>query len=110
MIYELRIYHINPGKMEDIHNRFSNLTLELFKKHGMNTVDFWEDAEGKNIIYYILEHKDMETRNQSFENFKNDPQWMEGKRLSELNGPIVEKIETIFMNRVPYSPANQRVK
>jgi hypothetical protein len=106
MIYELRIYYINPGKMEDIHKRFSMLTLDLFKKHGMNTVDFWEDAEGKNVIYYILEHKDMETRNQSFDAFQKDPEWIEGRRLSELKGSIVEKIEVSFMNRVPYSPMN----
>lgn len=107
MIYELRIYYIKPGKMEDIHKRFSTLTLDLFKKHGMNTLDFWEDAEGKNVIYYVLEHMDMETREQNFNNFKNDPKWIEGKRLSELNGPIVEKVESIFMSRVPYSPANK---
>ena len=108
MIYELRIYYIKPGKMKDIHNRFSTLTLDLFKKHGMNTVDFWEDAEGENVIYYVLEHKDMKARNESFENFKKDPKWIEGKRISELNGPIVERLQSIFMNRVPYSPANQR--
>jgi hypothetical protein len=105
MIYELRTYYIHPGKMEDIHKRFSTLTLDLFKKYGMNTVDFWEDAEGKNVIYYILEHKDMEARNKSFEAFQKDPQWVEGKKLSELNGPIVEKVESTFMKRVPYSPA-----
>lgn len=109
MIYELRMYHVKPGKMQDVHNRFSTLTLRLFKKYGMNTLDFWEDAEGKDIIYYVLEHKDMETRNQSFMNFKNDSEWIEGKRISELNGPLVEKVESIFMNRVPYSPANKEV-
>ena len=106
MIYELRTYHIHPGKMEAIHKRFSTITLDLFKKHGMNTLDFWEDGEGKNTIYYILEHKDRESRNVSFEAFENDPEWIEGKRLSELNGPIVEKVEVIFMNRLPYSPIN----
>lgn len=108
MIYELRIYHIHPGKMADIHRRFSTLTLRLFEKHGMRTVDFWEDAEGKNIIYYILEHKDMESRNKAFNEFLNDPEWIEGKRLSELNGPIVERIENYFMKRVPYSPVNAK--
>lgn len=108
MIYELRAYYIHPGKMEDIHKRFSTLTLDLFKKYGMNTMDFWEDAEGKNVIYYILEHKDMETRNQSFIDFQDDPKWVEGKRLSELNGPIVDKIDVTFMNRVPYSPVNNK--
>lgn len=106
MIYELRTYHIHPGKMKDIQNRFSTLTLDLFKDHGMNTLDFWEDAEGRNTIYYVLEHKDKESRNANFKAFENDPKWVEGKRLSELNGPIVEKVEIIFMNRVPFSPAN----
>lgn len=108
MLYELRIYYIYPGKMEDIHKRFSTITLDLFKKHGMDTVDFWEDAEGKNVIYYILEHEDMESRNLNFDAFKNDPDWIEAKRLSELSGPIVEKVESTFMNRVPYSPANTK--
>lgn len=110
MIYELRTYYIKPGKLEDIHNRFSKLTIDLFKRHGMNTLDFWEDAEGKNIIYYILEHKDMESREKNFNNFKNDSEWIEGKRLSELNGPLVEKVESIFMKRVPYSPVNVSTK
>ncbi|MHB1654366.1 MAG: NIPSNAP family protein [Desulfitobacteriaceae bacterium] len=108
MLYELRIYHIHPGKLQDIHKRFSTITLDLFKKYRMNTVDFWVDAEGKDTIYYILEHADMAARNKSFEEFQKDPVWVEGKRLSELNGPIVEKVEAIFMNRVPYSPVNNK--
>jgi hypothetical protein len=51
----------------------------------------------------------MEAREQNFNNFKNDPEWIEGKRLSELNGPIVEKVESVFMKRVPYSPVNKIV-
>jgi hypothetical protein len=104
MIYELRIYSIHPERMDAIHKRFSTLTLDLFKKHGMHTVDFWEDASGNLKIYYILEHQDLETRNKNYDAFQNDPAWLEGKKLSEQNGPIVQKVESIFMNRVPYSP------
>ena len=104
MIYELRIYYIHPGKMEDIHKRFSEATLDIFKKHDLRTVDFWEDAEGKNIIYYILEHDDMDARNRNFETFRNDPDWIEAKESSERDGPIVERVENFFMKRVPYSP------
>lgn len=106
MIYELRIYYIHPGKMEDIHNRFQNTTIELFKKHDINVVDFWEDAEGNNKIYYLVEHKDIESRNKNFESFKNDPKWIDAKNKSEIGGLIVEKVENYFMKRVPYSPAN----
>ena len=104
MIYELRIYHIHDGRMEAIHERFSNHTLKLFEKHDMRTVDFWKDAQENNKIYYILEHQDKEARDKNFEAFVNDPEWIEVKRQSELSGPIVEKIENFFMERTPYSP------
>lgn len=107
MIYELRVYYINPGKMSAIHKRFSDITIEMFKKHGMIISDFWEDAEGKSLLYYTVEHPDMETRNRNFEAFVNDPEWIEAKRLSELDGPLVEKVENFFMTRVPYSPAHR---
>ena len=78
--------------------------LDIFKKHDLRTVDFWEDADGKNIIYYILEHDDMDARNRNFEAFRNDPDWIEAKESSERDGPIVERAENFFMKRVPYSP------
>lgn len=105
MIYELRIYHMFPGRLSAIHERFSKHTLELFRGHNMKCIDFWEDAEGANTIYYILEHADMETRNKNFGEFGNDPKWIEVKGNSELDGPIVERVENYFMKRVPYSPA-----
>ena len=105
MIYELRIYHIYPGKMVDIHKRFKDVTMNLFRKHDMDVVDFWEDSEGSNRLYYIMEHSDLGVRNRNFDAFVNDLEWIEAKRLSELNGPIVEKVENFFMKRVPYSPA-----
>ena len=39
-MYELRIYTINPGKAEALHNRFRTATLRLFKKHGVESVAF----------------------------------------------------------------------
>lgn len=89
--------------MDAIHRRFSQHTLKLFEKHNIRTVDFWED-EGNNKIYYILEHEDKEQRDNNFDKFRNSLEWAEVKRLSELDGPIVEKVENYFMKRVPYSP------
>jgi len=105
MIYELRIYHIYPGRMDAIHKRFSEHTLNFFKKYGIKVVDFWEDAEGNNRLYYVLEFKDMEEKRTKFtEGFAVDPDWLEVKRLSVQDGEIVEKIESHFMTRVPYWP------
>ena len=103
MIYELRVYHIHPGRMDAIHQRFADHTIDLFKKHGMGVVDFWEDLT-ENTIYYTMEHPDKESRDKNFDAFINDPEWIDVKTKSELDGPIVVKVESYLMKRVPYSP------
>ena len=103
MIYELRIYTMHVGRMINIKNRFKDKTFELFKKHDMIIVDFWEDLFAEKI-YYLVQHPDIETRNKNFEAFIQDPEWIETKRISELDGPIVEKIESYLMSRVSFSP------
>jgi hypothetical protein len=39
-VFELRIYHAAPGKMQALHARFRDHTCNLFKKHGMTIVGF----------------------------------------------------------------------
>jgi len=99
MIYELRLYYLHPGRLEALHRRFANHTTKLFEKHGIKTVDSWDDAEGKDALYYIVEFADRQSRDQSWVSFQQDPEWQEAKRQSELDGPIVERVESIFMNR-----------
>ncbi|MFD2614437.1 NIPSNAP family protein [Paenibacillus gansuensis] len=103
MIYELRIYDINPGKMKVILDRFRDHVIELFNKHNMNITLFWEDLDdSSNRLYYIVEHASMEARNLNYDRFRNDPEWIEVRRLSELDGPLVQKQESIFMKNVPF--------
>jgi hypothetical protein len=99
MIYELRLYYLHPGRLEALHRRFANHTTKLFEKHGIKTVDSWDDAEGKDALYYIVEFADRQSRDQAWGSFQQDPEWQEAKRQSELDGPIVERVESIFMNR-----------
>jgi hypothetical protein len=102
MLYELRIYTVHPGRLDAIHQRFSNHTLRIFKRLGMKVCDFWADEEGNSKLYYLMEFSDMDERNQQWGTFKHDPEWIEAKRKSEESGPIVEKIEEIFMKRADY--------
>ena len=41
MIYELRIYTANPGKMPALQARFRDHTCRLFEKHGITNVAYW---------------------------------------------------------------------
>jgi hypothetical protein len=100
MLYELRIYHVYDGKMDKLHGRFFNPSLKMFEKHGMKVVDYWDDYDGKNLFYYILEHKDKKSRERNFEALMKEPEIIEAHRISELDGPVVEKIDSYFMKRI----------
>lgn len=101
MIYEMRIYHIYPNRMKAIHKRFAEVTLDLFRKHNIEVVDFWEDA-GAEKLYYIVEYANRESRDAQWAAFTSDAEWQRARALSESDGPIVEKVEEIFLTRVPY--------
>jgi hypothetical protein len=103
MLYELRVYHMYPGKMQAINDRFANFTLNIFARHGMRVTEFWEDTDPEsNRLYYVLEFTDMEDRDRRFEAFRNDPEWQKVKTESEKDAPIVERVESIFLKRAPY--------
>lgn len=103
MLYELRIYHMHPGRLPAINKRFSTVTLELFKKHNIKVCDFFENAAGEETIYYICEFADRQEREAAWASFSADPVWKAAYEASHADGgPIVEKVDTIFMNRVPY--------
>src|ERR1700694_476164 len=58
-VYELRLYHVNEGKMDDLKARFGNHTDAIFKRHNMKSIGYWspEDApSSQNLFIYILEH------------------------------------------------------
>ena len=58
-VYELRLYHVNEGKMNALRDRFGNYTDAIFKRHNMKSIGYWlpEDApSSQNLFIYILEH------------------------------------------------------
>ena len=40
-VYELRTYHVVPGKLDSLVARFRDYTDKLFAKHGMKSVAYW---------------------------------------------------------------------
>jgi hypothetical protein len=68
----------------------------------MKVHDFWVDANNEPKLYYIMEFRDMDERNASWDTFKKDAEWLEVKSKSEESGPIVKSIEEIFMHRADY--------
>jgi hypothetical protein len=102
MVYELRIYTILPGRIDAIRKRFSDHTLGIFARLGMQVCDFWEDLEEQPKLYYTMKYESMEERTRQWETFSQDKEWNEVKQKSEQDGKIVDSVEKIFMKRADY--------
>ena len=120
-IYEMRVYYTYDGKFNDIISRFENHTTKLFDKHGFNNVGYWttlrKDSisfadkfifqnDGKEALVYIVSFKDMKNRDESWDNFINDPEWIRVFEESRKDGPIVKEIEQVFLSPTIFSNLN----
>lgn len=108
-LLELRTYYAMPGKLEDIHKRFRDHTLQIFAKHGMTVVGFWGPVYKKDgsedRLVYMLSFKDRADRDAKWKAFGADPEWQKVSKESEVNGKIVQKVENIFLYDTDYAPS-----
>lgn len=109
-IYELRTYTTPEGKLENLHARFRDHTMKLFKKHGMENVIYWTktpDQKGADTtLIYLLAHKDKEAAQKSFNGFRQDADWLAAKTESEKNGSLTTPngVKSEFLVPTDYSP------
>lgn len=107
MLYELRIYTAEKGKLDALNARFRDHTLKLFEKHGMTNIGYWVPVKNdENKLYYIIAHKDKAARDASFKAFGADPEWQKALAESQKEGSLTTKggIEAIFLTATDYSP------
>lgn len=105
MIYELRIYHATPGRLQDLSKRFETITLKIWERHSIRPAGFWTVLVGPSSqqLYYLLEWKDMAEREHKMSAFAIDPEWVEKRAETEKNGPLVQHIENMFLTPTSYS-------
>ena len=106
-VYELRTYTPAEGKLQDLHKRFRDHTLRIFKKHGMESVIYLapQDAPLKdNTLIYIISHANREQAKKNWADFQADPEWKKVSAESQVDGPIVTKVVSVFMDAADYSP------
>jgi hypothetical protein len=106
-VFELRTYTSPPGKLQDLHARFRDHTRRIFEKHGMTNVAYFaptEDPLAQNTLIYLIAHPSREAAKASWAAFGADPEWRKVAADSQVNGRIVEKVESVFLTATDYSP------
>jgi NIPSNAP protein len=106
--FEMRTYYAAPGKLEALHARFRNHTNRLFRKHGMTLVGYWvpvdKEKGAENTLIYTLAYPSREAREAAWKAFAADPEWKAAREASEVEGKLVEKVESVFLRATDYSP------
>lgn len=105
MIYELRIYRCVPGRLPALLKRFETTTLDLWKKHGIRQVGFWTTlvGESNNDLTYMLVWDSLAEREQKWNAFASDPEWLAKRSESERDGPIVQTLSNQLLAPTAFS-------
>jgi NIPSNAP len=104
-LFELRVYTATKGNLAKVEARFKDHTIKLFEKHGITNIGYWVPIKNdEEKLYYIVAHKDLKSRSESFKNFGADPDWQKAQKESEKDGPIVAKMDSTFLTVTDYSP------
>ena len=106
-VYEMRTYTAPDGKLPNLQARFRDHTIRIFNKHGMKSVGYWvpQDAPSKdNTLIYIISHDSREQAKKNWADFQADPEWKKVSAESQVDGPIVARVVSVFMDATDYSP------
>ena len=104
-VQELRVYDALPGRMSALHDRFSNHTMALFEKHGIQNIAYWtEDVGTSNRLVYMLGYESLGDWEKSWASFGADPDWQKARAASEEDGPIVRESRHRILRLTAYSP------
>jgi hypothetical protein len=104
-VYELRTYTCNEGKLEDLKKRFREHTIEIFARHGMESIGYWtpEDERSKTTLIYIISHASKEQAAKNWKEFRDDPEWKKVSAASEANGKIVTHVDSVYLDPTDFS-------
>jgi hypothetical protein len=105
MIYEMRVYRCLPGRLPALLNRFATITLKLWEKHGIKQAGFFTTVVGESNqdLTYLLAWESLAEREQKWNAFQSDQEWITKRAETEKDGAIVANIVNQFLAPTPFS-------
>jgi hypothetical protein len=100
-VFEIRTYHTLPGRLEALQKRFREHTLKMFEKHDMTNVGYWvpQDSPAKETtLIYVISHASREAAKANWAAFVADPEWKKIAADSQVDGKIIDRIESVYMD------------
>jgi hypothetical protein len=109
--FELRTYTANPGKLENIHDRFRNHTIGIFTRLGMTNFMYWRPVADQpamtDKMVYMLAYPTPAARTTMWQAFGTDPEWVKVRDDSEKDGALLKApggVVSVQLTPTDYSP------
>ena len=105
MIYETRVYRCLPGRLPALLNRFENVTLKLWEKHGIKQAGFFTTLVGESNqeLTYFLQWESLADRETKWNAFAADPEWHAKRAETEKDGQIVMNVSNQMLAPTAFS-------
>jgi hypothetical protein len=107
--FEVRIYTVDPsrvgtgnfkGGINELHQRFREKEVAIFKKHGAEIVGVWQQMNNPDTLVWMLAYRDRAHRDDVWAKFNADPEWAELR----AKYPVPITANTFMMSATDYSP------
>ena len=78
--FELRMYTAEPemngkGGIDNLHQRFREKEVEIFKNNGAEVIAVWQRLDDPNTLVWMLAYRDRAHREEVWAGFRADPDW-----------------------------------
>ena len=105
MLYEMRVYHCQPGKLPALLDRFATITLKIWDRFGIRQAGFWTTAIGDSNqqLIYLLAWDSLAEREEKWTAFQNDPEWQAKRAETEAAGPILTHVSNQILQPTAFS-------
>lgn len=100
--FELRTYRVT-GKVGDLnllHARFRQHSLRILRKHGMDIMGFWQQADRPDTLMYLVAYADAAAREAAWVAFQSDPEWAKIAKAMDVSLTV----ESTYMVATDYAP------
>ncbi len=99
MIYELRLYSVAMGRMNDVHERFTTHLPTLFQRHGVDCVGRWSAVAGPDAprFVYLMAYRDYAHREAVWAGFYQDADWWRIRAETNAGHEMVERHDLCFL-------------
>ena len=107
--FEVRIYTVDPsrvgtanfkGGINELHQRFRENEVAIFKKHGAEIVGVWQQMNNPDTLVWMLAYRDRAHRDDVWAKFNADPEWT----ALRAKYPVPINANTFMMSATEYSP------